>query len=156
MRGTRCLNISNYRLSIVHWVLIYIIYAKRLAFSVHPQRNIRQHANIWLVLKPSGQTDSLISTQVSASIGLAFRLTTHLRWLWSSSNSYASRRKFFTACHPTQVDKSWSRVNCICIKMYNFLRLASSFSRPSQVRTQFLVTNPRRLASSFGQRLKFD
>ena len=29
-------------------------------------------------------------------VRLAFRLATHLRWLWSSSNSYTSRREFFT------------------------------------------------------------
>ena len=49
-----------------------------------------------LILSP-GQTDS----QVDASFGLAFRLATHLRRLWSSSNLDASRRKFFTVWPPS-------------------------------------------------------
>ena len=42
-----------------------------------------------------------------------FRLAAHLRWLWSSSNSYASRRTFFTVSSP---NTSWSQVICICVK----------------------------------------
>ena len=81
-----------------------------------------------------------------------------LRWLWSSSNLDASRRKFSPFGHPTQVDTSWSQVHCICVKFTAFCdlrelasRFANPFGHPSQVRTQVLVL--RRLASPFGQGL---
>ena len=61
----------------------------------------------------------------SACIKLAFRLPTHLRWLWLSSNSYTSRRKFFTVWPPNASRTSWSQVNCqlYMSKIYNLLRL---------------------------------
>ena len=46
------------------------------------------------LLKPSGQMDS----QLDASFRIVW--TPNLRWLWSSSNSYVSRRKFFTVWPP--------------------------------------------------------
>ena len=52
-------------------------------------------------------------SQVDATDSLVFHLATHLRWptlTWLSSNSYASRRKFFTV-----------GPQCICM---TFLRLA--------------------------------
>ena len=53
---------------------------------------------------PNGPTSGCMSMQGFDLRSTSFRLATHLRWLWSSSNSYASRRKFLTVDHPTQVD----------------------------------------------------
>ena len=70
-----------------------------------------------------------------------------LRWLWSSSNMDASRRKLLPFGHPAQVDTSWSQV-IYCYKntltndmreIYGFLRLANPLGHPSQVRTQVPV-----------------
>ena len=71
-----------------------------------------------------------------------------LRWFWSSSNSYTSWRKFFTRLgYPTQVDTSWSQVNCIsawnlrlfatCVDLR--VDLWIRLGHTSQVRKQVLV-----------------
>ena len=107
------------------------------------------------------------STELNASFRLAFNLRfvwlptcvalrwnyDDLRWLWSNSNSYASRRKIFTFWPPnairrksTQVDRKLMQVNSIGVKFMTFCdlrelasRLANPFGHPSQVRTQDLV-----------------
>ena len=70
-----------------------------------------------------------------------------LHWLWSSSKSYASRRKFFTVWPPNtsrlQVDwkltvYAW-KVITFCDFRELVIRLANPFGHPSQVRTQVLV-----------------
>ena len=61
--------------------------------------------DIDIVLSP-GQTSSQVDAtqrKFSTRVRLAFCWATHLRWLWSSSNSYAIRRKFAPFGHPTQV-----------------------------------------------------
>ena len=68
-------------------------------FSSFFPQNCSKHSKM---LFP-GQTD----LQVNSSFQLAFRLATYLaspyvylRWLWSSSKSYSSQRKFFTVWPP--------------------------------------------------------
>ena len=76
----------------------------------------------------------------STSVELAFHLTTHLRGLWSSSNSYTSRRKFFTIWPPNATRHLLIASQLYMCEIYDFLRLASRlanpFHHPSQVRTQ--------------------
>ena len=75
---------------------------------------------------------ALAKTPVNERFQLAFRLATScvdLRWLWSSSNSNASRRKFFTVWPPSEI--------------YGFLRLANPSGHPSQVREQGWFLNLR-------------
>ena len=61
-----------------------------------------------------------------------------LRWLWSNSNSYASRRKFSPFGRPTQVDSkssvyAWNvRPLTTCMRDIAS-RLANPFGHPSQV-----------------------
>ena len=63
------------------------------------------------------------------SLGHPLALTCDdLRWLWSSSNSYASFSPFG---HPTQVDTTWLQVNCICVKVTSFCDLPELASRPT-------------------------
>ena len=128
-----------------------------------------------------GQINGLASRcKFWTCVQLVFRLATHLhrlattcvdlRWLWSSSNLDTSRRKFLPFGHPAQVDTRWSQVIC-CSKnvltndvreIYGFLQLASwlanLFGRPSQVRTQVLVSQTcidlHWLVSPFGQGFK--
>ena len=81
-----------------------------------------------------------------------------LRWLWSSSNSYASFSPFG---HPTQVDTSWPQVICIRVK-FTPLRLAWTcdptcelvwppFASPY---ASAVLGHLRKLASPSGQGLK--
>ena len=69
----------------------------------------------------------------------------NLRWLaltWSTSNSYASRRKFFTVWPPNANQHKWIARHLYKRKIYDLReltsRLANPFGHPSQVRTQVL------------------
>ena len=93
------------------------------------------------------------SAQVNASFRLPFRLAIHLRWLALTSVGFGRVQirtqvdaRISPLGHPTQVDTSWSQVNCVCVKFTTFCdlrelasRLANPFGHPSQVRTQVLV-----------------
>ena len=59
----------------------------------------------------------------SACVQLAFRLATHLRWLWSSSNSYASPRKLFTVWPPNVSRHKLIASQLYMREIYDFLRL---------------------------------
>ena len=60
-------------------------------------------------------------------------------WLWSSSNSYVSRRKFFTIW-PPNASRHKLIASQLCMReIDDFLRLANPFGHPSQVRTQVLL-----------------
>ena len=98
----------------------------------------------------------------STCVQLAFRLATHLRWLWSSSNSHESRRNFFCIGWPLNASRHTLIASQVYMREIYDLRelasrLANPFGHPLLVRTQVLVLQTcvdfRRLASSFGQRL---
>ena len=94
-------------------------------------------------LKSTQVLDSC-STCVSFGHPLAWTCI-DLRWLWSSSNLDASRRKFLPFGHPAQVDTSWSQVIC-CYKnaLTNDMHEIYGFC-------DLRFVNLRRLASPFGQ-----
>ena len=62
--------------------------------------------------RKSPQVLDLRSTCVSFGHPLALTCD-DLRWVWSSSNLYASRRKSSPFGQPTQVDTNWSQVNFV-------------------------------------------
>ena len=126
----------------------------------------------WLWTPWSGLIDCLFqvfdlrSTCFSFGLPLAWTCACdNLRWLWSSSNSYEIRHKFFIVW--TQVDRKsavygwnlWLFATC----MHKFAsRLASTIGHPSQVRTQVLLlqmlalTQCIHFASPFGQGFTVD
>ena len=63
----------------------------------------------------------------STCVQLAFRLATHLPWLVTTCDEFSRAQirtqvdaSFSAFRHPTQVDTSWSQVNCICVKFMTF------------------------------------
>ena len=78
------------------------------------------------VLSP-GQTNSHVDAsqrKFTTSVQLAFRLETHSCWLWLSSSSYASRRKFFPVW-PLNASRHKLIANQLYMReIYDLLRLA--------------------------------
>ena len=74
-------------------------------------KEIIQHEYLTKWTRRSTQINAIKS---STCIQLAFRLATHLRWLWSSSNSHASRRKFFALWPPNASQHKFiGRKSCV-------------------------------------------
>ena len=83
-----------------------------------------------------------------AEVDAGFRLEFDLRFVWPPTCVDFGRAQIRTQVdtsfspfdHPTQVDTSWSQVNCIFVKFTAFCELRElPFGHPSQVRTQVLV-----------------
>ena len=54
----------------------------------------------WRISVPTKSLAKRARKSPQVNVQLAFRLATHLRWFWSSSNLHASRRTFFTVWPP--------------------------------------------------------
>ena len=109
---------------------IYRFYLNKILYNLRSTRPEKGDVKPW----PNGQLASrrkstqilfdLRSTCVSLGHPALASTCDDLRWFWSSSNSYASRRKFSPFGHPTQVvDTSWSQVICICVKFTTCVNL---------------------------------
>ena len=86
--------------------------------------------NTFVVTVNSGQTDS----QVNASFRHALNFA-DLRWLWSSSNLYASQLilSFSQFGHPNASRHKLIASHLYMREIYGLLRLANPFGRSSQV-----------------------
>ena len=98
-----------------------------------------------MLIRP-GQTDSQVDAsqrKFSTCGDLRQWTSDNLRWFWSSSNSYASRRTFFTVLPPNAsrhtLIASHLYMSEICDLLELANRLAIPFGHPSQLRTQVLV-----------------
>ena len=81
----------------------------------------------------SAWPNGLASRRQSMQVQLAFRLVTHLcrlaLTLVELKFACKSTKVFSPFGHPTQVDTSWSQVNCTCLKFTTFCDLRELVSR---------------------------